>query len=122
MHELLRLGKITISNFKKGTEKGTEKGPKKRPKKGLKKVNAIESGHRVVELPAGLLSSAVSLPSNIDRLSDDLEDDDIDDDEIIDDDEEDEGVNGDGDGDDELEDGVVNGGRSKSFYGRHSER
>ena len=33
MHELLGLGGITVSNFKKGTEKGTEK-----------KINAIESG------------------------------------------------------------------------------
>ena len=66
--------------------------------------------HRVVELPAaaaaGGLSSAVSLPSNIDRLSD--EEDDLGKDEA-------EECASD-DGDDEDED------RNKSFYGRYSDR
>ena len=44
MHELLGLGRITLSNFKKGTEKGTEKRPEKGTKKGTEKINAIESG------------------------------------------------------------------------------
>ena len=49
-------------------------------------------------------------------IDDEIDVDDIDDEDEI-------GANGDGDGDDELEDGGVNGGgRSKSFYGRHSER
>ena len=59
-------------------------------------------------MPSGL-SSAVSLPSNIDRLSDE--------DEIIEDDD-DECAND--DGDDEDEGGGD--GRNKSFYGRYSER
>ena len=59
-------------------------------------------------MPSGL-SSAVSLPSNIDRLSDE--------DEIIEDDD-DECAND--DGDDEDEGGCD--GRIKSFYGRYSER
>ena len=59
-------------------------------------------------MPSGL-SSAVSLPSNIDRLSDE--------DEIIEDDD-DECAND--DGDDEDEGGCD--GRNKSFYGRYSER
>ena len=68
--------------------------------------------HRVVELPAAAaaaasgLSSAVSLPSNIDRLSD--EEDDLGKDEA-------EECASD-DGDDEDED------RNKSFYGRYSDR
>ena len=65
--------------------------------------------HRVVELPAaaaGGLSSAVSLPSNIDRLSDEED--------VLGKDEADECASD--DGDDEDED------RSKSFYGRYSDR
>ena len=41
MHELLGLGGITVSNFKKGTEKGTEKGTKKRTEKGTEKGTEI---------------------------------------------------------------------------------
>ena len=37
MHELLGLGGITVSNFKKGTEKGTEKRPEKGTEKGTGK-------------------------------------------------------------------------------------
>ena len=61
-------------------------------------------------MPGGL-SSAVSLPSNIDRLSDE--------DEIIEDDDGDDECAND-DGDDEDEGGGD--GRNKSFYGRYSER
>ena len=42
MHELLGLGGITVSKYKKGTKKG----PKMGPKKGPRKINAIESGPR----------------------------------------------------------------------------
>ena len=66
--------------------------------------------HRVVELPSaaapGGLSSAVSLPSNIDRLSDEEDD--------LGKDEPEECASD--DGDDEDED------RNKSFYGRYSDR
>ena len=37
MHELLGLGGITVSSFKKGTEKGPEKRPEKETEKGTEK-------------------------------------------------------------------------------------
>ena len=45
MNELLGLGRITVSIFKKDTEKG----PKRGPKNGPRKINAFESGPCAVD-------------------------------------------------------------------------